>query len=560
MIAHDLVVVDMFCGAGGITTGLTQACRELGLHPKIIAINHWNVAIETHKRNHPEATHWCERVDSLDPRKLTPDGRIDFLIAAPECTHHSVARGGKPVNDQSRASAWQVVRYAEALSPRHILLENVREFTNWGPLCANNKRPLKSKRGQTFAAFLAALESLGYAVEWRILNAADYGEATTRERLFIQAKRGRSAITWPKPTHSRCADQRDLFGACLKPWRPAREIIDWSIPSKSIFSRRKPLAPATLRRIEAGLVKFAGKAAEPFLVILRNNQDAKSVNEPVPTITTSGAHVGLCEPFVLGQQSGSVARSTDSPLPTVATDGAIGLVEPFITPLNHGSGDQRQYAIDGPLPTLTTADVWGLVEPFIVTASHGDDTSKRCRSVDSPLPTVTCSNDHAIVEPFIVPFFGERSGQSPRTHSVSDPLPTITSHGAGALVEPRLAECSEAETGELVQSFLCKYNRTATTGQSVDDPLDTVTTKDRFGLILATAHGKFRLDIRFRMLQPAELARAMGFEEYEFTGSREEQVKQIGNAVSVRTARALCLAILPRFLKRPQPAPEELVA
>ena len=160
----ELVVVDMFCGAGGITTGLTQACRELGIQPKIIAINHWNIAIETHNCNHPEATHWCERVDSLDPRKLTPDGRIDFLIAASECIHQSIARGGKPINDQSRASAWQVVRYAEALSPRHILLENVREFSNWGPLCANNKRPLKSRRGQTFAAFLGALESLGYTV------------------------------------------------------------------------------------------------------------------------------------------------------------------------------------------------------------------------------------------------------------------------------------------------------------------------------------------------------------------------------------------------------------
>ncbi|MBV8893472.1 MAG: DNA cytosine methyltransferase, partial [Acidobacteria bacterium] len=341
----EVVVVDMFCGAGAITTGLTQAYKELGICPKIIAINHWNVAIETHKRNHPEATHWCERVDSLDPRKLTRDGRIDFLIAAPECTHHSVARGGKPINDQSRASAWQVVRYAEALNPRHILLENVREFTNWGPLCANNRRPLKSKRGQTFAAFLTALESLGYTVEWRVLNAADYGEATTRERLFIQAKRGRGVIAWPKPTHSRCADQRELFGNCLQPWRPAREIIDWSIPSKSIFARKRPLAPATLRRIEAGLVKFAGKAAGPFLVILRNHQDAKSIEEPVPTITTSGAHVGLCEPFVLGQQSGSVARSVTKPLPTVSTDGAIGLVQPFILPVNHGAADTRTHDV-----------------------------------------------------------------------------------------------------------------------------------------------------------------------------------------------------------------------
>jgi DNA (cytosine-5)-methyltransferase 1 len=385
-VVPQLVVVDMFCGAGGITTGLTQACKELGIRPNIIAINHWNVAIETHKRNHPEATHWCERVDSLDPRKLTSDGRIDFLIAAPECTHHSVARGGKPINDQRRASAWQVIRYAEALSPRHILLENVREFTNWGPLCVNNKRPLKSKPGQTFAAFMMALESLGYAVEWKILNAADYGEATTRERLFIQAKRGRGAIAWPLPTHTRCADQPDLFGSCLQPWRPAREIIDWSIPSKSIFSRKKLLAPATLKRIEAGLTKFAGNSAEPFLVILRNHQNAKSVEDPVPTITTSGAHIGLCEPFVLGQQSGSVARSIENPLPTVSTDGAIGLVEPFILPLNHGAGDIRTHDIGQPMPTVTTVDAWGLVEPFIFAHQRRENSPT---SVRDPLQTLT---------------------------------------------------------------------------------------------------------------------------------------------------------------------------
>jgi hypothetical protein len=247
----ELVVVDMFCGAGGITTGLTQTCRELGIQPKIIAINHWNVAIETHKRNHPEATHWCERVDSLDPRKLTPDGRIDFLIAAPKCTHHSVARGRKPINDQSRVSAWQVVRYAEALSPRHILLENVR--------------------------------------------------------------------------------------------RPAREIIDWSLPSKSVFSRKKPLALATLKRLGASLSKFSGKAAG------RGNQRQYAINNSLPTVTSADTWA-LVEPFIVtashGDSDPGRCRSVDSPLPTDTCSNDHAAVQSFMVPfLVSGSGKIRAHTL-----------------------------------------------------------------------------------------------------------------------------------------------------------------------------------------------------------------------
>jgi DNA (cytosine-5)-methyltransferase 1 len=410
---------------------------------------------------------------------------------------------------------------------------------------------LKSRRGQTFAAFLGALKSLGYIVEWKLLNAADYGEATTRERLFIQAKRGRGAIAWPEAMHSKdAASQSDLFRSDLKPWRPAREIIDWSLESQSIFDRKKPLASATIRRIEAGLRKFGGKRAEPFLVILRNHADAKSVDEPMPTLTAGGSHFGLCEPFVLGQQSGSAPRSTADPLPTVSTDGAIALVE-----------------------------------PFIVSPSHGDNgMDGRCRSIDEQLPTVTGSNDHAVVEPFLVPFFGERDGQDPRTHSISEPLPTTTSRGAGALVQPFIMPVNHGtddtrthsidepmptvttvDAWSVVNTCLVKYNGMADS-VSIDEPLDTITAKDRFGLVTTTEKRddgesqNYRFDIGFRMLRPRDLAAAMGFEQDEFTGNREQQVKQIGNAVSVRTARALWLAILSRFLKRGCFNGEELVA
>lgn len=444
-------IADLFCGAGGTSTGARQACAEVGVEVDLLAINHWDVAIATHTANHPDATHLCENLDSVDPRKLFPGGRINLLCASPECTHHSVARGGRPINDQSRASAWHIVRWAEALYIDALLIENVPEFLTWGPIGADG-RPLKSRRGQTFAAFVDALRSLDYSVEWRVLNCADYGDPTTRERLFIQARRGGRKITWPAPTHARpIGAQEQMFGQ-LPSWRAAREIIDWSIPGASIFERKRPLAPATMDRIAAGLKKFGGANAEPFLVVLRNHMGARSLDAPVPTVTAGGQNYGLCEPFLV--------------------------------PAHHGKGDTR------------------------------------VNSLDDPAPTVLGSNSLALVEPFIL---GQQSCSAPR--STQDPLPTVATAGAISLVEP----------------FLVSYYGTQNTSP-VGAPVPTCTTRDRFGVVEPDG---VRRDIRFRMLTPRELARAQGFpDDYEFAGTREARVKQIGNAVPVNTARALCSEIL----------------
>lgn len=558
MSARTIRAVDLFCGAGGTSTGLAEACEAAGVRLDLTAINHWDRAIETHTANHPGAAHYCANLDAVDPRQVCPSGRLNLLIASPECTHHSVARGGRPMNDQSRSSAFLVLRWLDALYVEHLLLENVPEFMGWGPLGANG-RPLKSKRGELFRQFVRSLEALGYRVEWRILNAADYGDPTTRRRLFLLASRGNRRLEWPAPTHSRDG-RRTLFGP-MKRWRPARDIIDWSIQGQSIFRRKRPLRPATLRRIEAGLRKFCGENAEPFLVVLRNNQAAQSLDEPVPTLTTSGANVALAEPFVIGQQSGSAPRSTGEPVPTVATKGAIGLVQPFLIGTGGPSGSATPRSVEKPLNTIVKENRYGLVEPFMVQITHsGGDETHRQKSLDDPLPTVTCaprgelalvqpfivpqfsghpprdiekplgtvtttSRGVGLVQPFIVPFFGEREGQEPRAHSVDDPAPTVTSHGAGGLVEPMLVQ----------------YNGTAD-ARSVDQPVGALSTKDRYALVQPDA---LQVDILFRMLQPHELAAAMGFPtDYHFTGNRSDQVKQIGNAVPVKTARALCTALL----------------
>lgn len=522
----EIIGADLFCGGGGTTSGLRRACEKRGYRLKLLAVNHWPVAIATHAANHPEVQHLCASVDAVDPRKHVPGGYLDILVASPECTHHSIARGGRPVSDQARASAWLILRWIELLYVKTLLIENVKEFRDWGPVGANG-RPLKSHRGETFRAFIAALESFGYRVEWRILNAADYGDPTTRERLFLMARRGNRKIQWPEPTHT-ASDNGRLFGR-RKKWRAAREIIDWNIPGKSIFHRERPLAPKTMERILAGLERFGGKDLQPFLVILRNHQDARSIDQPVPTLTTSGANVGVAQPFILPHRmfKGAQVDSIERPLRTIRACGNnVTLVEPFIVPQ---FGEAPARSTEKPLGTITTTSRGiGLVEPFL-TRFNGDhngknDGRRRVRSVDQPIGTLDTSNRYGLAQPFLL-----QLTHGGRVHDVGEPVPTITTAHRG-------------ETG-VVTPLIAKYNGTAGC-RPVDEPLDTVSTRDRFGLVMPVVDG-YALDIKFRMLQPKELAAAMGFQAgYHFAGNREQIVKQIGNAVAVNMAQALCEAVL----------------
>lgn len=367
MKTSTIHAADLYCGAGGASAGLFAAAEQLNASVRLVAVNHWPVAIETHSANYPGVVHHCEDVAKVSPTDAVPGRRLNLLLAGPECTHHSNARGGKPRDKQSRASAWDIIRWCEELYIENILIENVPEFRSWGPLDEHDK-PVKAMKGMFYRQFLTTLRELGYTVEDRILNAAHFGDATTRKRLFIQARRS-GRVVWPAPSHH-APGEVDAYPDA-KPWVSARQIIDWSLPSQSIYSRKKPLAENTLKRIFAGLEKFSGL------------------------------------PFVLGQQS--------------------------------------------------------------------------------------CA---ALVQPFLVSYYG----------------------------------CGEG-------------------AHSVEEPLDTVTTRDRFGLVEAGILDKgdeiAMLDIRFRMLQPHELAAAHSFPVgYHFAGGREEKVKQVGNSWCVKLATALCKAIL----------------
>lgn len=492
----DLNLADLFAGGGGTSTGVARAARRLNRNTDLVAVNHWDVAIETHRRNHPWARHLCTGLDAVRPADEVHGGRLNLLSASPECVFFSNARGGRPVNDQRRSQAWLVMKWLEDLYVESFLLENVQEMVDWAPIGADG-RPLKSMRGSIFQDYIRAFKSHGYNVEYRVLNAANYGAATTRQRLYIMGRRGKNKrIVWPDATHACDADlQYDLFSNKAK-WRSAAEIIDWSRPSQSIFNRKRPLARTTMERIAAGLRKFGGQNAEPYLVVLRNHMDGRSIYEPIPTVTGGGKHIGLAQPFLItaGGTTGQVRNPKD---------------------------------INSPMPTVLTNDRHGIVQPFLITAAHGDkggDLGHRAHSLDSPVPTLTGKRQHALIEPF---YFNMQRVKDP-IYPVDRPMPTITG--------------TSSDYG-LCEAFIASYYNGSTCVSGIDEPLPTCTAKARFGLV--ELRPGIYLDIHFRMLHWTELAAAMGFPKgYDFAGTAEEKILQIGNAVEVNQAEALSYSAL----------------
>jgi len=341
-----LNIADLFCGAGGTSTGAIQAATRLGYSPRLTAVNHWQRAVDTHTANHPDARHLCASVDSLNPRHLFAEGELDILWASPECTHHSRARGGKPMQDQSRATAWCVTRWADALLPKAILVENVPEFEEWGPLDDAGK-PIPGQAGRTFFAWVETLRAIGYTVDWRKLSAADFGDPTTRTRLFVQAVRGGRRIVWPDATHT---EQADLFGRPR--WRSAEAaVIDWSIPAPLISDRKRPLAPRTMKRIREGLARYGGR---PVIIAMEHGGRSLPADAPLPTVTCArGGAFGVA--YLLPQQSDGRLRPATEPAPTVAAAGAIALVVEY-----YGNGQARP--VTEPLPTVTCTDRFGLIQ------------------------------------------------------------------------------------------------------------------------------------------------------------------------------------------------------
>ncbi len=518
MSARKILVADLFCGAGGSSSGARDAIEGMGRRMLLTCVNHWDLAIETHKRMHPEARHYCQDLAVVRPLDCVPEGKLDLLMASPTCTHHSRARGGRPTSDQQRMDPGHILTWLTELRVKRLLIENVPEFVEWGPVNPDDGKPIKSKKGQYFKAWCGMLEALGYRYEWRYLVCADYGDATTRKRFFLQARLDGKEIRWPEPTHFK-------DGSGDRRWRGARECIDWSIPGKSIFGRKRPLAPATIRRIYAGALRFGWP--DPFIVVLRNHMAERSIDAPLPTISAEGTHIGIAQAVVISTRQhtgGPAPRSVDQPLPTAtASDSRFGVVEPFV--LSQASGGAPRNVMD-PLPTIVAGGRGGsgtaLIAPY-----YGSGSGETCKSADQPLDTVTALPRFGLVVPVT------NGGWGAKARSTDQPLPTLTTAKGGELA--------------FITASFGERDGQMPRVHSVDLPMPTLCAAGSVRMATAV-HGQ-QIDIRFRMLHWRELARATSFSDagqpdYEFVGTGRQITKQIGNAVPRKTARALVRAAL----------------
>lgn len=479
------LIVDNFAGGGGASTGI-----ELALGRRVdVAINHDLAAVVMHRANHPGTRHLCEDVFAVKPREVTGGRPVDLAWFSPDCKHFSKAKGGRPCDKKIRGLAWVAVRWAREVGPRVIILENVEEFQDWGPLMADG-RPDPGRKGLTFRRFVGCLRGLGYTVEWRELVAADFGAPTTRKRLFLVARNDGEAVVWPEATHAR-RPGAEMLTTGLRPWRTAAECIDWSIPCPSIFERKRPLAEATLRRIAEGLRRYVIEATEPFIV-------------------------RICQ---TGSDGGKV-RSVGEPLGTIVSKNEHCLAVPYLSKY-HGQKseqDSRCSTPGGPIATLDTQNRFALVSAFLA-KHYGGVVGHR---PDRPLGTVTAVDHHGVAAAQLVKLYETSNGAD-----VRDPMPTVTGQGN------HIAE---------VRAFLIKYYGTWC-GQNLNEPAATVTGKDRLGLVVVHGEEYQIADIGLRMLQPRELARAQGFHEsYVLTGTKSSQVARIGNSVCPPVAAALVRA------------------
>lgn len=507
------IIVDNFAGGGGASNGMELVTGK----PVAVAINHNAIALALHRLNHPYTKHYQEDVWEVDVKKVVAGRKVGIAWFSPDCTHFSVAKGGKPVNKKIRGLAWITLRWAALARPSVIFLENVKEFMSWGPV--RKGRPVKSKKGQTFAKFVQQLRELGYEVEWHVLCAADYGAPTSRTRFFLIARCDGKPIIWPEATHAAPTSQSVRSGK-LKPWRTAAEIIDWSIPAPSIFDRKKPLVDSTCKRIARGIMKFVLENPEPFIVQVNHGGDGfrgQSIEDPLQTLTGKNGY-GIVTPTLLqmgyGDPEGKRVLDLEKPLGTITSCGnKFALSAATLVQMGYGEAKGQQPRVK-PLGTIVGKQKHGLVTAFI--SKYYDGGYKGAGSgLDMPLDTVTAWDHNALSTAHIIKMKGSNIGQD-----VRDPLQTITSGGLHfGKVETKLVPlesiqlpADKLESAYRVYAFLIKYYGQGI-GQNVTEPLDTVTGKDRFGLVMVTVRGEdyVLVDIGLRMLKPHELFAAQGF-------------------------------------------------
>lgn len=559
MINNDplFLVIDLFCGAGGTTTGFALAELDgIGIAKVIACVNHDPKAIKSHWRNHPEVKHFEEDIRTLDLtdllktvsyyRKKYPNAYVS-LWASLECTNFSKAKGGQPRDADSRTLANDLERYIVALNPDYIQIENVVEFMSWGPLDENGK-PVSRKNGQDWLKWREMIKGHGYYDAWTELNSANYGAYTSRNRLFGIFARPELPITWPETTHAKNPNNFSLHGD-MKPWNPVKHCLDFADEGDSIFNRKKDLSDKTLERIYAGLLKYVAKGDKAFISKYfsgKPKSKVNSVDQPCPTITTFGGstlvqtihcsdlpitkplgsittkdHHALvtARPFLLKynsmtQDGKHTPPSVDDPAPVVPAQARLGLISPQFLTGYYGKGDNLS-GIEDPCPTIPTKDRFGFVQPihFIMPTNFNNIP----RSIEEPAPTITADRHHTYI---VNPSHGGH------TTSTDAPCPVIIARQDKAPLSLVIAEKgvvavpvydTDSEIMVKIKEFMAIY-----------------------GLV----------DIKMRMLRVHELLKIQGFPAgYELEGNQSDQKKFIGNSVVPQVVKAWTEAMALRLIE-----------
>lgn len=535
-----LLYIDLFCGAGGTSTGVEKARFHGNKCAKVIAcVNHDANAIASHAANHPEAVHYTEDIRTLElspmvvhlkkMRNRYPNAYV-VLWASLECTNFSKAKGGMPRDADSRTLAEHLFRYIEAIEPDFIQIENVEEFMSWGDMDENG-HPISKEKGKSYLRWIQNVKRYGYDFQYRILNAADYGAYTSRKRFFGQFARHGLPIVFPVATHSKNGE-RGLFGE-LKKWKPVRDVLDFSDEGESIFMRKKPLVEKTLERIYAGLVKFvAGMNQKEFAAFIvkynsmnKNGQyTPPSIDEPCPTVACQN-RLGVAQVHFLSKQFSGDPESknigVDGPAGTLTTIDHHALVGAEFLQAYYGKGFEAD--IDKPCPTVPTKDRFGKVKPCFLDMQYGNGTPS---SIDAPAPTATTNPKYQLVT-------AEQATQ--KWHYLMNPQ--FTSKG-GSIEDPCFTLIARMD--KMPPYLISTENGIGIEVYETDTPM---TKKIKEFMALYNI-----IDIKMRMLKISELKRIMGFPtDYILKGSQAEQKKYIGNAVEVGMARVLCEALCDRL-------------
>lgn len=549
-----LLYIDLFCGAGGTSTGVENARYADEQCAKVVAcVNHDANAIASHAANHPDALHFTEDIRTLElsplvahverMKKIYPDALV-VLWASLECTNFSKAKGGQPRDADSRTLAEHLFRYIESIDPDYIQIENVEEFMSWGDMDEKG-HPISKDKGRCYEKWKRNVRKYGYDFDWRILNAADYGAYTTRKRFFgIFAKRG-LPIVFPEPTH--CKDGKsDMFGK-LEKWKPVKEVLDFSDEGDSIFCRKKPLAEKTLERIYAGLIKFVAGGKDAFISrynTARPQDTVKSIDEPCGVLTTANRFAKVQVSFLSKQFSGQPDCkniSVEGPSGTITCKDHHAFVSAY-----YGNG--HNHSVELPAPTVTTKDRLALVNSVFIDNQYG---TGKPTSINQPVGTVTTVPKFNMVscKPWIMNTAFSNIGSS-----IEQPSQTITANRKWHyLMNPQFASAGGSVNNpcftliarmDKMPPYLVEVEGGIGIQVTPDDSPMTIKIKEfmvLYGII----------DIKMRMLRIAELKKIMGFpEDYVLIGPQSDQKKFIGNAVEVNMARVLCEAICKEIIRK----------